>query len=125
MSTSDMATVLAWHEALNGRDLETLVDLSSDDVDIAAVDHASQGIAALREWASALTVTLSPGRIFAHDGVVVVEEHIAGSAPGDEAEAASAFRVVDDQVTSMFRHGTVEEALAATGLRESDLVDGG
>ena len=34
MSTSEIATVLAWHDALSGADLDTLVSLSSDDVEI-------------------------------------------------------------------------------------------
>ena len=33
MSTSEIATVLAWHDALNDRDIDTLVKLSSDDID--------------------------------------------------------------------------------------------
>ena len=34
MSTSEIATVLAWHDALNTADLDTLVALSSDDIEI-------------------------------------------------------------------------------------------
>lgn len=48
MSTSEIATVLAWHDALNDRDIDTLVKLSSDDIEIADADGAAQGEAALR-----------------------------------------------------------------------------
>ena len=52
-----------------------------------------------------------------HDGVVVVEEKVEGS-----GSAASAFRVVSDHVTSVFRHDDLAAALAATELTEADLT---
>ncbi|GGC74352.1 hypothetical protein GCM10011410_29530 [Hoyosella rhizosphaerae] len=119
-----MATVLAWHEALNSSEFDTLLDLSSDDIEIITPEQVGQGIAALKEWAASGDESYVPGRIYAHDGVVVVEEKIFhGASEKDVIKGASAFRVVDDQVTSMFRHATIEDALAATGLRESDRVD--
>ena len=34
MSTSEIATVLAWHDALNSGDIDTLLSLSSDDIEM-------------------------------------------------------------------------------------------
>lgn len=113
MSTSEIATVLAWHDALNASDFDTLLALSSDDIEIAGPEGAAQGLGALREWASTTALTLNPGRMFVHSGVVVVEE---------EATGAAAFRVVHDQVTSVFRHPDLAAAFAATDLSEADLV---
>ena len=56
------------------------------------------------------------GRLYVHDGVVVAEQTL-----GDGATAASAFRVVHDHVTSVFRHDDLAAALAATDLTEDDL----
>lgn len=124
MSTSEIATVLAWHEALNTRDIATLVKLSSDDIEIAAHDHASQGVSRLREWAQSVDVGFVPGRMYYRGGVVVVEEQLHhGAKPSDVEREASAFRVVDDQVVSMFRHPNLPAAFEATGVRESDRVD--
>ena len=123
MTTSEIATVLAWHDALNAADLDTLVTLSSDDIDIGDAHGAAQGHAALRRWAASLTTTAELGRMYVHDGVVVVEQKI--SSPGDPAAvitAASAFRVVRDHVTSVFRHDDLASALEATDLTEADLV---
>ncbi|MND05673.1 hypothetical protein D3C83_266130 [compost metagenome] len=53
-----------------------------------------------------------------HDGVVVAEQTATGA---DGVADASAFRVVQDHVTSVFRHETLDAALAATGLTERDL----
>lgn len=121
MTTSELATVLAWHDALNAADLETLLSLSSDDIEIGYAGGASQGHAALRDWAQALDVKVEPGRIYVNDGVVVVEQQTI-STTGETGTAASAFRVVHDHVTSMFRHDDLAAALAATELTEADLT---
>jgi ketosteroid isomerase-like protein len=117
MTTSEMATVLAWHDALNASDIDTLISLSSDDIEVGDAHGAAQGHAALREWASAHPPKAEVGRIYVHDGVVVVEQNIT------DGTAAAAFRVVHDHVTSVFRHDDLAAALAATELTDSDLVD--
>jgi hypothetical protein len=114
MTTSEIATVLAWHDALNEQDLDTLVGLSSDDIDIGDANGAAQGHAALREWAGSVGVKAEPGRMYVRDGVVVVEQQIGSDT------AASAFRVVHDHVTSVFRHDDLASALAATEMSETD-----
>ncbi|MGA9493344.1 MAG: nuclear transport factor 2 family protein [Mycobacterium sp.] len=117
MTTSEIATVLAWHDALNASDVDTLISLSSDDIEVGDAHGAAQGHAALREWASAHPLKAQVGRIYVHDGVVVVEQNIT------DDTAAAAFRVVHDHVTSVFRHDDLAAALAATELTDADLVD--
>ena len=122
MSTSEIATVLAWHDALNTGDIDTLVSLSSDDIEIGDSHGAAQGHTALRQWAQGTTGSIEVGRIYFHDGVVVVEEQITPAAEsGSSGTAASAFRVVRDHVTSVFRHDDLAAALAATELTDADL----
>lgn len=124
MTTSEMATVLAWQDALNTSDVETLVSLSSDDIEIGDAHGAAQGHAALRQWAASVTTTAELGRMYVHDSVVVVEQTVTHREdPGTVTTAASAFRVVRDHVTSIFRHPDLESALAATELTEADLVE--
>jgi ketosteroid isomerase-like protein len=123
MTTSEIATVLAWHDALNASDLDTLVALSSDDIDIGDAHGAAQGHEALRMWAASRKGKAELGRMYVHDGVVVVEEKLTTpDNPGAVANAASAFRVVHDHVTSVFRHEDLASALAATELTEADFV---
>ncbi|OBK53436.1 nuclear transport factor 2 family protein [Mycobacterium kubicae] len=117
MTTSEIATVLAWHDALNSNDIATLVGLSSDDIEIGDAHGAAQGHEALRSWAQSRKVTAELGRMYVHDGVVVAEQKV-----GDQ-QAAVAFRVVHDHVTSVFGHADLASALAATDLTEADLVD--
>jgi hypothetical protein len=114
MTTSEIATVLAWHDALSDADLDTLVALSSDDIDIGDAHGAAQGHAALRRWAATPHAASELGRMYVHDGVVVVEQ------VGDQH--ALAFRVVHDHVTSVFRHADLASALESTELTEADLV---
>lgn len=124
MTTSEIATVLAWHDALNASDVDTLVALCSDDIEVGDAHGAGQGHDALRAWAAANTMTAAPGRMYVHQGVVVVEQKIGSSDdPGAATAAASAFRVVHDHVTSVFRHADLAAALAATELTEADLVE--
>ncbi|QCB50411.1 nuclear transport factor 2 family protein [Rhodococcus sp. PAMC28707] len=123
MSTSEIATVLAWHDALNGNDVDTVLALSSDDIEVGSADGAAQGLEHLQEWVRTPGVTLTPGAMFYRDGVVVVEESATSDdeSAGTTMEAAS-FRVVHDHVTSIFRHTDLESALSATGMSESDRV---
>ena len=121
MTTSEIATVLAWHDALNDNDIDTLIKLSSDDIEVGDARGAAQGHAALRDWAGSVGKTVTPGRMFVHDGVVVVEQTVL-SADGTARAGAAAFRVVHDHVTSAFRHDDLASALAATELIESDAV---
>jgi ketosteroid isomerase-like protein len=123
MTTSEIATVLAWHDALNAADLDTLVELSSDDIEIGDAHGAVQGHAALVRWATTSGFTAEAGRMYVHDGVVVVEQQVRTAAqPGTVSNMASAFRVVHDKVTSVFRHESLASALAATELTEDDLT---
>ncbi|BAX90702.1 nuclear transport factor 2 family protein [Mycobacterium shigaense] len=119
MTTSEIATVLAWHDALNAADIETLEALSSDDIDISDAHGAQQGHQALRRWAASHPVAAELGQMYVHDGVVVVEQKGGSDDPGT---AALAFRVVHDRVASVFRHEDLASALAATELTEADLV---
>jgi hypothetical protein len=122
VSTSEIATVLAWHDALSQEDFGTLLSLSSDDIEIGDAHGAAQGHAALREWARRTDATIEVGEIYYRDGVVVVEERITPrSDPADVRTAASAFRVVRDHVTAVFRHEDLAAALAATDLTDEDL----
>lgn len=124
MTTSEIATVLAWHDALTSSDIDTLISLSSDDIDVGDAHGAAQGHAALRRWAGSLETVPELGRMYVHDGIVVVEQTISGRAGGGAvASGASAFRVVRDHVTSVFRHEDLAAALAATELTEGDRVD--
>ncbi|MGV0635239.1 nuclear transport factor 2 family protein [Mycolicibacillus trivialis] len=120
MTTSEIATVLAWHDALTATELTTLESLSGEGIDVGDAHGGGQGYQALREWARAGTFRTKVGRMYVHDGVVVAE-----LVPADESgqPEAAAFQVAHDRVTSVFRHPDLQTALSATGLGEADRVD--
>ena len=124
MTTSEIATVLAWHDALNASDIDTLIALSSDDIDVGDAHGAGQGHAALRDWAAGHPPKVEVGRIYVHDGVVVVEQKI-GSAEDPGANPLSRQRFASSTTTSprCFATKTWQSALAATELTDADLVD--
>src|ERR1700739_1091475 len=101
MTVSEIAPVLAWHDALNASDVETLVALSSDDIEMGDAHGAAQGHEALRTWATSREGPAERCRMVGHDGVVVVEQKIAAP-DGAVPDAAAAFRVVHDHITSVF-----------------------
>ncbi|NLE79825.1 MAG: nuclear transport factor 2 family protein [Rhodococcus sp.] len=125
MSTSAIATVLAWHDAINSNDMDTLLALSADDIVLPTDDDdPDQGLAELREWATSAGVTLEMGRMFEHNGIVVVEDTSTwASDPDNPIEQAIALRVIDDQVVTVVPHANLEDAFAATGLGEADLYE--
>ena len=121
MTTSEIATVLAWHDALNAADLDTLVALSSDDIDIGDAHGAAQGHEALRRWAASRPTTRRSARCTSTTASSSSKEGQHSGRPRAVTNTASAFRVVHDHVTSVFRHDDLASALAATELTEDDL----
>lgn len=127
MSTTAYATVLAWQDALSTGDLDTLLELSSDGIEIAGDHGGGQGLAVLDQWATETHTTMKPQRIYARGALVVTESIAEGSVtPSEEPSTrtvAAAFQVVGDQVGSVFVHPDLPAAFAATGLGDGDLVE--
>lgn len=120
MSTSEIATVLAWHDALNGRDVDTLLALCTDDVELGGTEGARQGKPALQHWAASHGATLTVGRTFFREGTVVAQEQESTPDRAGSRDIATAFHVADDKISAVFRHDTLAEALEQTGMAESD-----
>lgn len=127
MSTTAYATVLAWQDALSHGDTDTLLELSGDGIEIAGDHGGGQGLALLDQWATESHTTMVPRRLFARGDLVVSETVATGSVtPADVTETrtvAIAFRIVGDQVGSVFVHPDLATAFAATGLGEEDIVE--
>ncbi|OBJ69551.1 hypothetical protein [Mycobacterium sp. 1274756.6] len=120
MTTSEIATVLAWHDALTATELTTLESLSGEGIEVGDAHGAGQGYQALRQWAKSGAFRTKVGRMYVHAGVVVAELIPDGESGPREA---AAFQVAHDRVTSVFRHPDLQTALSATGLSEADRVD--
>ena len=123
-TSTEIQTVIAWHEALNSGDVERLVELSHPDVEVGGPRGAGHGAQILREWVDRANIHLEPERIF-HDGDAVVAEQVAqwiSTQPSSRQTVASVFLVHDGLVTSVVRLPGLAEALRAADLDESQEI---
>ena len=120
--------VRAWHESVNRGDADALVALSGDDIEIGGPRGSARGSAVLRDWLRRAGIQLEPRRWFGSPSELVVEQMViwrgADGAVTDPQIIASSFTVENGLVMRTVRYGSLEEALAATGLTVADEVPG-
>ena len=118
--------VRAWHKAVNRGDADALVALCDDDIEVGGPRGAARGHAILRDWLERAGIELEPRRWFASPVELVVEQAATWRGPDGAATdpqiIASWFTVENGRVTRTIRYGSLEEALAATGLTVLDEV---
>jgi ketosteroid isomerase-like protein len=118
--------VRAWHEAVNRGDADALVALSHDDIEVGGPRGSARGTAILRDWLDRAGIQLEPVRWFASPAELVVEQVAVwrgtDGAVTEPQIIASSFTVEDGRVVRTHRYGSLEEALAATGLALVDQV---
>ena len=121
-----LEVVRAWHDAVNRGDADALVALSDDDIEVGGPRGSARGHAILREWLERAGIQLAPRRWFASPADLVVEQVATWRGPDgavtDPQIIASSFTVEDERVMRTVRYGSLEEALAATGLTLADEV---
>jgi hypothetical protein len=119
--TRPQETVKAWHEALNGRDTERLLELSHPEISVGGPRGTGSGSDLLLAWVERANVTLEPLRYVDGGETIVVEETATWTSPGadepdTQATVASVFTVSGDVVTSIVRHDDLTGALTTAGL---------
>jgi hypothetical protein len=126
MNRNRFEVVRAWHEAVNQGDADALVALSDDEIEIGGPRGSAHGSAVLRDWLDRASIRLEPRRWFASPAELVVEQVATWRGPDggftDPEIVASSFEANDGRVTRTIRYGSLEEALAATGLTLLDEV---
>ncbi len=126
----EVRAVAEWHEALNGGDVDRMVELSYPDVAVGGPRGAGRGAQLLREWVERADVRLVPRRAFHASETVVVEQEASWTSveTGETAPAqtvASVFVVRDGRVASVVRHDSLADALRAVALDESHAIEDG
>ena len=120
----EVEVVSAWHEALNSKDTELLVELSDPDVEVGGPRGSGRGVRLLREWVDRANIRLKPLRIYHRADTVIVEQGAqwrsadAGEAPGSQT-VASIFVVQDGRVAGVLRYPSLADALGSANLDES------
>ena len=126
MNRDRWEVVRAWHEAVNRGDADTLVTLSDDEIEVGGPRGSARGHAILRDWLDRAGIQLEPRRWIASPAELVVEQAATWQGPDgavtDPQIIASSFTVEDGKVMRTVRYGSLEEALAATGLTLLDEV---
>ncbi|MBA3425856.1 MAG: nuclear transport factor 2 family protein [Rubrobacter sp.] len=124
----EVRAVAQWHEALNGGDVDRLVDLSHPDVEVSGPRGAGRGAQLLRDWANRAGVRLVPRRVFHASETVAVEQDASWTSTetGETTliqTVASVFIVREGLIASVVRHDSLSEALSVAGLDESDATE--
>ena len=119
--------VRAWHDALNERDLDRLLELSDEDVEVSGPLGTGRGRELLSDWAFRAGVSLSFGRMFQRGDRVVIEEFAQwrSSETGDvvgTANVASLFETRGGKVTRIHRFDDLTTALRHAELDQADEV---
>ena len=127
MSTPEVEAVLAWHEALNAGDAESVASLAHPEVEVGGPRGSARGRQVLKDWVGRANVRLEPLRTFQRAGTVVVEAAATwrdagtGEAVG-MATVATVFALDRGMVAGIFRHDGLEEALRDAGLDGPDEI---
>jgi hypothetical protein len=128
LSNDRFEIVRAWHEAVNRGDADAVVALSHDDIEVGGPRGSARGSVVLRDWLGRAGIQLEPRRWFDSPSELVVEQVATwqgqDGAVTDPQLIASSFTVEDGKVMRTIRYGSLEEALAATGLTLADEVLG-
>jgi ketosteroid isomerase-like protein len=124
MSAPELRIVETWHEALNGGEVDRLVELSHPGVEVGGPRGTGRGTQLLREWVDRANIRLEPRRVFHHADTVVVEQWAqwhstdTGQPIGGQT-VGSVFVVRDSRVTRVVRYPDLAAALDAAHLDES------
>ena len=119
----------AWTEAVNAKDADALQQIAHPDIAIVGPRGTARGHSVLAQWLERAGASFRTERLFARDGVAVVEQ--AGTwVSGETAQQPSRAVVVivlherGGQVVSFARSDDLHAALQAEGLSVADEVPG-
>jgi mannose-6-phosphate isomerase-like protein (cupin superfamily) len=120
-----LSLVRAWHDAVNGGEIDRLAELLDDDVEFGGPRGSGRGATVVLDWARHSGIHLEPYRWFQRGNDVVVEEIATWQLPdagelAPPSDVSTHFKVRNDLVRRVMRYDTLQEALAAAGLNESN-----
>ncbi len=117
--------IQAWQEAANNQDTARLLELSDPSIEIVGPRGSVYGHQLLRDWLGRAGLSLESLRLFAKDGVVVVEQQgiwrsvETGEITGERI-LASRFKVDSQHVVQFARYDSLDIALNESGLSNED-----
>lgn len=112
----NIATVLAWHEAINAGDIDLALAVSAPGIVVGGPKGDAHGHAILAEWIRHAGIRLDPIAIHPVGESIIVEElaiwegNPETSAEAAPIEVASVFTMLDGLVASVHRFDSLDEA---------------
>ncbi len=126
MALGDLAIVESWLKSVNASDRTSLLALTAADVEIVGPRGVGRGRELLADWLVRAGFSSQGLRWFCGtDGRIVVEQDATWVRPNGEkssTQVASAFVIREKQVARFQRFDSLNAALSAVGLGESDEV---
>jgi hypothetical protein len=122
-----MALVQAWQEAANTQNIDRLLELSDPNIEVVGPRGSGFGHQLLRDWLARAGLTLQTLRTFVRGNTVVIEQHGVwrslekGEVIGEKT-LASVFHIDDRHIIRFARFDSLNAALEAAGLAQSDAV---
>ena len=120
----DVSIVQAWHDAVNGGEVDRLAELLDDDVEFGGPRGSGRGASIVLDWARNSGIHLEPIRWFQRGEDIVVEELATWHLPetGEMAppgDVSTHFKIRNGVIRRVVRYDSLPEALTAAGLDES------
>lgn len=127
MQSNPIEIVQTWQDAVNRRDIDTLIAVSDPRIELIGPRGSGFGHQLLRDWLERAGFQMETLQVFARGDMVVVAQHGIWRSPETgaiigEQVVASRFRVSNGRVVQFGRYDHVDEALAAAGLQPTDEV---
>lgn len=121
-----MNVVNLFHEYLNAGKIDSVLELVTDHVTIGG--PRGQGVSGkhvVEEWFGRAQITMKPLRWFAREDIIIVEQDATWHTENnpEPVRVATVFTITNNLISGIVRHGDVIEALASSGLDETDHVD--
>lgn len=125
--SNELATVQAWQEAANARDIDRLLALSSPEIVLVGPRGRGSGHKLLRDWIDRAGLTLTTQAAYQRGETVVLAQRAkwqseATGNEASEANLATRFQVRNGQVVELERYDNLASALAAAGLSAADEI---
>ncbi len=123
-----IAVVQAFHDHLNDRNVNGVLDLATSNVRVGGPRGSGEGKHLLEEWVGRASITMSPQRWFTNGETVVVEQAATWRDPDSGSETgsqtvATVFTVQDGRIAGIARYGFLAEAVHSANMDETNEID--
>jgi hypothetical protein len=128
MSSPDaIALVQAFHDNMNDRKVNAVLNLASNTVRVGGPRGSGEGKHLLEEWVARANITMTPRRWFRDGDKVVVEQLAVWRDPETGAETgsqtvATMFTIENGQIAAIARYGFLAEAVNSANMDETNEI---